>query len=42
MHLHEVFFQVVDRQPIDRITGRPIRAPRAPEPWEAGWCGRSG
>ena len=37
MHLHEVFFQVVNRQPLDRITGRPIRAPRAPEPWEAGW-----
>jgi len=30
IHIHEVQFQVVDRQPIDG------GAPRAPEPWETG------
>lgn len=37
IHLHEVFFEVVDRQPLDRRTGRPVRKPRPPEPTENGY-----
>ena len=43
MHVHEVLFQVVDRQPInvDEITGSvqvdPASTPSAPPPWENGW-----
>jgi FtsP/CotA-like multicopper oxidase with cupredoxin domain len=36
MHIHEVMFEVVDRQPIDRTSGKPIRKPRPPEPSENG------
>jgi FtsP/CotA-like multicopper oxidase with cupredoxin domain len=43
MHVHDVFFQVVNRQPvlIDEIAGTarpdPAQPPRAPEPAEKGW-----
>jgi FtsP/CotA-like multicopper oxidase with cupredoxin domain len=43
MHIHETFFQVVNRQPIviDEENGtvrlEPGSSPRPPEPWEAGW-----
>jgi FtsP/CotA-like multicopper oxidase with cupredoxin domain len=43
MHIHEVLFQVVDRQPIviDESTGTvqvdANSTPDAPEPWENGW-----
>jgi spore coat protein A len=46
MHVHEVFFQVVNRQPItfteDEDMGHPHDVetsgePRSPEPWENGW-----
>jgi FtsP/CotA-like multicopper oxidase with cupredoxin domain len=37
IHVHEVFFQVVNRQRLDRRTGQPIRSPRPPEPWENGF-----
>jgi len=36
MHVHDVMFEVLDRQPIDPTTGRPIRKPRPPEPNERG------
>jgi FtsP/CotA-like multicopper oxidase with cupredoxin domain len=43
MHIHEVLFQVVNRQPIfveeesHRVQIAPGSEPRPPEPWEAGW-----
>ena len=43
MHIHEVLFQVVNRQGLsldDDEVSEPIATvgpPRAPEPWEAGW-----
>ena len=43
MHIHEVLFQVMDRQPIvveeesHRVQIEPGSEPRPPEPWEAGW-----
>jgi len=36
VHIHEVFFEVVNRQPIDPNTGVPILGPRPPEPTENG------
>ncbi len=36
IHIHEVFFEVVNRQPLDPNTGVPIDAPREPEPTENG------
>jgi FtsP/CotA-like multicopper oxidase with cupredoxin domain len=43
MHIHEVLFEVVDRQALEveeethRVRIMPGSEPRAPEPWEAGW-----
>jgi FtsP/CotA-like multicopper oxidase with cupredoxin domain len=42
MHVHEVAFEVVDRQAItfdeeDHANVRPIGQPRLPEPWESGF-----
>ncbi len=37
IHIHEVLFQVVDRQPLDRRTGRPVRSPVPPPPHEGGF-----
>ena len=39
MHMHLVFFQVLDRQPFEQVDGEvvPIGEPSAPEPWESGW-----
>ena len=37
MHIHEVFFEVVNRQRIDKVTGLPIQTPRPPEAWENGY-----
>ncbi len=37
IHIHEVFFQVVDRQRLDKKTGLPIQNPRPPDPWEDGY-----
>jgi FtsP/CotA-like multicopper oxidase with cupredoxin domain len=37
IHVHEVLFEVIDRQRLDKKTGRPIDAPRPPEPAEAGY-----
>ena len=43
MHVHEVLFEVVNRQPIlveeesHRVQIAPGSEPRPPEPWEAGW-----
>jgi FtsP/CotA-like multicopper oxidase with cupredoxin domain len=43
MHIHEVLFEVVNRQAIDveeeshRVRVKPGSEPRPPEPWEAGW-----
>ncbi|MBW7885931.1 MAG: multicopper oxidase domain-containing protein [Caldilineaceae bacterium] len=45
MHIHEIAFQVVDRQPLllDTTTGDPVQpvqlagAPRPPAPWESGF-----
>ena len=43
MHIHESFFQVVDRQAIlvdeehGMVQVAPGSSPRDPEPWEAGW-----
>jgi len=39
MHMHLVFFQVLDRQDYQRVNGEivPIGEPRPPDPWEAGW-----
>jgi FtsP/CotA-like multicopper oxidase with cupredoxin domain len=36
IHVHEVLFEVVDRQPLGRA-GTPVRTPRPPEPWENGY-----
>jgi FtsP/CotA-like multicopper oxidase with cupredoxin domain len=36
VHIHEVFFEVVNRQPIDANTGIPVLGPRPPEPTENG------
>jgi FtsP/CotA-like multicopper oxidase with cupredoxin domain len=37
IHIHEVFFEVVNRQRLDKKTGLPIQAPKLPEPWENGY-----
>jgi FtsP/CotA-like multicopper oxidase with cupredoxin domain len=37
IHVHEVFFEVVNRQRLDKKTGLPIQAPRPPEPTENGF-----
>jgi FtsP/CotA-like multicopper oxidase with cupredoxin domain len=37
MHVHEVFFQVVDRQRFDAKSGSPAGKKRAPRPEENGW-----
>lgn len=37
MHVHEVIFQVVDRQFLDPATGLPAGAPFPPEAWERGF-----
>jgi FtsP/CotA-like multicopper oxidase with cupredoxin domain len=37
IHIHEVFFQVVNRQRIDKVTGLPIQTPTPPNPWEDGF-----
>jgi spore coat protein A len=43
MHIHEVAFQVVDRQPIivdeddEEVRLQPGSGPTSPEPWEIGW-----
>ena len=36
IHIHEVFFEVVNRQRIDKKTGVPIQTPVAPGPTENG------
>ena len=36
MHLHEVMFEVVNRQSFDTATGLPTGAARLPEAWETG------
>jgi FtsP/CotA-like multicopper oxidase with cupredoxin domain len=36
MHLHEVMFEVVGRQPFDALTGLPTGVARPPEAWETG------
>ncbi len=37
IHLHLVKFQVVNREPFDRVTGLLSGAPRPPNPWETGY-----
>ncbi len=37
IHIHEVFFEVVNRQRLDKKTGLPIKTPRPPEPTENGY-----
>jgi spore coat protein A, manganese oxidase len=43
MHIHELLFQVVDRQPIsvdeenESVEVVPGSVPIPPEPWETGW-----
>ena len=37
IHVHEVLFEVVNRQRLDRRTGRPMQAPRPPLPAENGY-----
>jgi FtsP/CotA-like multicopper oxidase with cupredoxin domain len=37
MHLHEIHFQVVNRQRLSRGTNRPIGPRRSPEAWETGF-----
>jgi spore coat protein A, manganese oxidase len=37
MHVHEVFFQVVDRQRFETKTGLPVWKKRSPRPEENGW-----
>ncbi len=37
IHIHELLFEVVNRQRLDKKTGLPIHAPRPPEPWENGY-----
>jgi FtsP/CotA-like multicopper oxidase with cupredoxin domain len=36
IHIHEVFFEVINRQRLDKATGLPIQVPRPPETWENG------
>ena len=36
IHVHEVLFEVVNRQRLDKKTGLPIQTPRPPEPTENG------
>ena len=36
MHIHEVMFEVVNRQSFDTATGLPTGAARLPEAWETG------
>jgi FtsP/CotA-like multicopper oxidase with cupredoxin domain len=37
IHIHEIHFQVVDRQALSPKTNLPIGQPRAPEAWETGF-----
>lgn len=37
IHVHEVMFQVVGRQPFEMMTGQPVGTARPPEPYETGW-----
>ena len=37
IHVHEVLFEVVNRQRLDKKTGLPIQTPRPPEPTENGF-----
>jgi FtsP/CotA-like multicopper oxidase with cupredoxin domain len=37
IHIHEVFFEVVNRQRLDKKTGLPIQTARPPEPTENGY-----
>jgi FtsP/CotA-like multicopper oxidase with cupredoxin domain len=37
IHIHEIHFQVVDRQAVDPATQQPTGAPRPPEVWERGF-----
>jgi FtsP/CotA-like multicopper oxidase with cupredoxin domain len=37
IHVHEVMFEVVDRQPFDMLTGMPTGIARPREAYEAGW-----
>jgi bilirubin oxidase len=37
IHIHEVLFQVVNRQRLDKKTGLPIQAPTPPQPSENGF-----
>jgi len=37
IHVHEVLFEVVNRQRLDTRTGRPVQDPRAPAPTEDGF-----
>jgi FtsP/CotA-like multicopper oxidase with cupredoxin domain len=37
IHVHEIMFEVVDRQPFDMMTGQPTGLPRPREEYEAGW-----
>jgi len=37
IHIHEVFFQVINRQRLDKVTGLPIRTPTPPPPTENGY-----
>ena len=37
MHMHLVAFQVLDRQPIDAVTGLPVGPRVPPDPNEVGW-----
>jgi FtsP/CotA-like multicopper oxidase with cupredoxin domain len=37
IHIHEIHFQVVDRQALDPTTHIPTGTPRSPEVWESGF-----
>jgi FtsP/CotA-like multicopper oxidase with cupredoxin domain len=37
IHVHEVLFEVVDRQRLDRTTGRPVNTPSLPHATENGY-----
>jgi FtsP/CotA-like multicopper oxidase with cupredoxin domain len=37
IHIHEVLFQVINRQPIDKGTGVPVKTPTTPPPSENGF-----
>jgi spore coat protein A, manganese oxidase len=37
IHIHEVMFEVLDRQPFDMMTGMPTGSPRPCEAYESGW-----